>query len=275
MDSAAANLVAVGAGRTSENPDADYACCSRSDNHSPTETRQGIVFMNNKLPVPSSSTEAPPANHHAEWTERHTKRGHVIAMTSDSYYECDCGSTFWKGKPVAAPVVPPAHQLFIDLDGVLADFDAYYEQQFGVKLDRGLPNDPSGMWDNITGHGSFYASLPLMPDALELWEGAKRLHPNPIILTGCPYSVPDVERHKREWVARHIAADAMVITCKSKDKRLHGKPGDVLVDDWHKYRPLWEEMGGVFVLHTSAADSLAKVSKLLRAASVATDPADK
>lgn len=159
-------------------------------------------------------------------------------------------------------------QLFIDLDGVLADFDRFYEQQFGVKLDRNA-KDPPGMWDHIERHGSFYADLPMMPDARELWEGAKRLHPHPIILTGVPHSITDVERHKREWVARHIDPSATVVCCASKDKRLHGKPGDILVDDWHRYRALWEEMGGVFILHTSAKDSLSRVSALLAPAPLA------
>ena len=91
-------------------------------------------------------------------------------------------------------------QLFIDLDGVLSDFDGYYEQCFGERPDRSRPSDPPGVWDNISGHGLFYASLPLMPDAFDLWRGARRCHPEPIILTGVPYSVQNAENHKRAWV---------------------------------------------------------------------------
>lgn len=146
-------------------------------------------------------------------------------------------------------------QLFIDLDGVLADFDGYYATCFGERPDRAKV-DPPGFWENISGHGLFYASLPPMPDALELWRGARAFHPEPIILTGVPWSVEQAENHKRAWVREHIDPKAVVICCASKDKRLHGKPGDVLVDDWDRYRPLWETMGGAFVLHTSARTSL-------------------
>jgi len=150
--------------------------------------------------------------------------------------------------------------LFIDLDGVLADFDTEYERAFGIQVPRrlGIP-DPPDFWDRIIGHGYFYASLPMMPDAQELWDGAKRFHPTPIILTGVPWSVPNAENHKRAWVREHIDPNAVVICCASKDKRLHGKPGDVLVDDWEKYRALWETMGGVFVFHTNAKDSLSEL----------------
>lgn len=157
--------------------------------------------------------------------------------------------------------VPETRQLFIDLDGVLADFDGFYETEFGFRPDRGKP-EPPAFWKNIERHGRFFLDMPMMSDAMELWEGAKRLHPNPIILTGLPL-MSEVEDHKRRWVRQHIAFDAPVICCRSKDKRNHGKAGDILVDDWFKYRPLWEDMGGVFILHTSAAESLTMIAAWL------------
>lgn len=151
-------------------------------------------------------------------------------------------------------------QLFIDMDGVVADFDAFYLEKFGVRLDRDSDVDPPGMWDNIKSIGTFYLDLPPMKDCHELWRGAKLLHPKPVFITGVPYSVMDAEAHKREWLKRHIGEDAEIVCCRSRDKRLHGKPGDILIDDWFKYRHLWEEMGGVFILHSSAADSLTKAA---------------
>ena len=88
------------------------------------------------------------------------------------------------------------------------------------------------------------------------------MHPKPIILTGIARK-PGCAEEKREWVAKYIDPGAEVITCWSKDKRNHGKPGDILVDDWHKYRDLWEEMGGIFLLHTSAKDSLERLGEIL------------
>lgn len=151
-------------------------------------------------------------------------------------------------------------RLFIDLDGVLADFDAHYDALFGARLQRGT--DPPGFWDNIRGHGSFFADLPLMPDARALWEGLADL--GPVVLTGCPPEVPDAALQKRAWCRRHLGPGVVAVTCRSEEKRLHGRPGDVLVDDWVKYRHLWEGMGGVFVLHTSAAASVAEVRRVWR-----------
>jgi 5'(3')-deoxyribonucleotidase len=156
-------------------------------------------------------------------------------------------------------------QLFIDLDGVLADMLGYYAEQFNERLDRNDVVDPPNLWENICRSGTFFRDLPLLHDARELWDGAKRLHPKPIILSGIPRKTtyPHAEQQKREWVAQHIERDATVICCESRHKRLYGKPGDVLVDDWHKYRDAWEEMGGIFILHTSAASSLTRIEEVL------------
>lgn len=159
-------------------------------------------------------------------------------------------------------------QPFIDLDGVLADFDGYFETVFGYRNDKDnpalhTPEAQKDFWAKLASKPTFYADLPVMPDALELWEGMKELHPNPIILTGIPKSIHDVSEQKRQWVARHIDPSAQVITCFSAHKRHHAKPGDLLIDDWIKYRHLWEEMGGIFILHTSAATSLKEAARHL------------
>ena len=152
-------------------------------------------------------------------------------------------------------------QLFIDLDGVLADFDGHYEKCFGVRPNQDSYEPPS-FWDDIRRHGSFYRTEPLMKDAMDLWWGAQKLHPKPIILTGIPYSIPDVKQQKQEWCWEHLGYDVQVICCRSRDKWKHGKPGDILVDDRLKYSKSWIDMGGVFIHHTSAKSSLAALTSL-------------
>jgi hypothetical protein len=154
-----------------------------------------------------------------------------------------------------------SRQVFLDLDGVLADFDSFYAQHFGVQINRNMPEDPPGLWENIRSHGTFYRDLPILPDALDLWHGVKHL--NPTILTGVPYhQVPTAAVQKRTWVRWHFGVEVPIICCRSRDKWTYGQPGDVLVDDWVRYRHLWEEMGGVFVLHTSTAATLERLKVL-------------
>jgi hypothetical protein len=158
--------------------------------------------------------------------------------------------------------------LFLDLDGVLADMDGFYQHLFGTRPEREqhlAPHEIEAMWAPVQRYpGRFFFDMPLTVDALVLWNGARRLHPAPAILTGVPRAttIPSAEADKRAWVAKYLGADVPVFTCRAKDKRLHGKPGDVLVDDWPRFQRRWERMGGIFVLHTSAADSLARLAEL-------------
>ncbi len=48
----------------------------------------------------------------------------------------------------------------------------------------------------------------------------------------------------------------------ARDKRLHMTTGDILVDDTLKHRHLWEDAGGIFIHHTSAAETLAELTTL-------------
>lgn len=153
-------------------------------------------------------------------------------------------------------------RVFVDLDGVLADFDGGYERAFGVKPPRALgQEEPADFWPRLAAYqdGHFYADLSILPGAIALWEGVKLVDPNPTVLTGIPHSMPHAAADKTQWVQSWLAdgpAAIPVICCASKDKRLHGQPGDVLIDDWAKYRALWCEMGGTFLLHTSVKQTL-------------------
>lgn len=156
-------------------------------------------------------------------------------------------------------------QLFLDLDGVLADFNGHYFDQFGITVDRESDvANPDGMFDRIEAHGTFFRDIPPFHDAQMMWMQACILHPNPIILTGVAHSVTNCEKDKREWVAEYITPKAQVICCESAKKAEFGRPGDVLIDDWHKYRPVWEKMGGIFILHRDRADSIKQAWGLFR-----------
>lgn len=142
-----------------------------------------------------------------------------------------------------------AKQLYLDCDGVLADFNAgafavldmparEFQDRFGLRR----------FWRELAGTPDFYFSLPLMADAMELFEAVRHL--DPIILTGLPLGDWAADQKVR-WAAQHFPG-TRIITTMARDKRDHAKDGDVLVDDLLKHRHLWEEVGGVFVHHTSA-----------------------
>ena len=150
-------------------------------------------------------------------------------------------------------------QLFLDCDGVLADFDRGAEALLGLRP-RAFQqrHGPGPMWARLARAPDFYGTLPLMPDAMRLFDAVRHL--DPVILTGLPrgnWAAPQ----KIRWAAEHFPG-TRIITCMAVDKRDHSRPGDILVDDTLKHRHLWEAAGGIFIHHRSAEESLAALAAL-------------
>lgn len=151
-------------------------------------------------------------------------------------------------------------RIFLDCDGVLADFDTLAEQVCGFTppRDSRIPDIDNEMWRHIEATPDFFGRLPLMPDALELVAGVSHLRPS--ILTGCPANRPWVREQKARWTVAHFP-DLPVTMCRSKEKANFCSPGDVLIDDWTKYRDLWRAAGGIFIHHTDAKSSLLELRR--------------
>lgn len=149
-------------------------------------------------------------------------------------------------------------RLYLDMDGVLADFDQGYQNEFGLKASKEFD---SVDWALVRGRPGFYANLPPMPDLEDLWSFTEPLRP--VVLTGVPDSVQGVYDQKRAWVLKHLGPGVPVIGCRSRDKSLHMQPGDIIIDDWEKYSHLWKARGGVWITHRSAAESLQALAQWL------------
>ncbi|PGH53877.1 hypothetical protein CRT60_28990 [Azospirillum palustre] len=150
-------------------------------------------------------------------------------------------------------MAPP---LFLDLDGVLADFDRGVVAVTGKRPEQLAMKE---MWRALSRHADFFGTLEFMHDAQELWSFCAPHRPT--ILTGLPLGSWAPEQ-KTRWVARMLGADVPVITCMARDKARYATPDAILVDDRDKAREPWEAAGGRFILHRTAADSIAELAKL-------------
>ena len=155
----------------------------------------------------------------------------------------------------------PAGQprLFLDCDGVLADFDAGARELLGMspaqfEARHGLRE----FWRRIAKAPNFYGTLPQMADAQRLFDAVRHLQPT--ILTGLPlgnWAAPQ----KVKWAATHFPG-VPIVTCMARDKHKHMQPGDVLVDDRANHRSAYEAEGVVFIHHKNAEDSLSLLAKI-------------
>ena len=152
---------------------------------------------------------------------------------------------------------PP--RLFLDADGVLADFDLGVRRLLGMRPKEFIAKHGRGtFWKRLARARNFYGSLPEMPDARLLFDAVKHLQPT--ILTGLPMG-NWAAAQKVEWAAEHFPG-LPIITCMARDKHKHMHPGDVLVDDREKHRQAYEAAGVVFIHHRKAEDSLRQLAKI-------------
>lgn len=154
--------------------------------------------------------------------------------------------------------------IFLDLDGVMADFETYFEQYFGIRHDS---VDDNKMWEMIHNHGHFFRNLPPMAGAVEFYEVLKAYGRNVMILTGCPRKNYDIAAtQKKEWVAEHLDPDVHVLPViggKNKHLFLHRK-NDILIDDFEKNILPWQKAGGIGIIHTSFEKTKTELAAYLK-----------
>jgi len=151
--------------------------------------------------------------------------------------------------------------VYLDLDGVMADFEGHYLEIFGHKHDSVTD---AIMWHNINQYHEFFLNLPPLSDALDFFKSIE--HMNPIILTACPksnYNVAAIQ--KREWVRKQLSKTCWVLPVlggKNKSLFMHEK-NDILIDDFEDNIKYWNLAGGIGILHREFESTYDKLMKIL------------
>jgi nicotinic acid mononucleotide adenylyltransferase len=164
----------------------------------------------------------------------------------------------------AKPVV------YIDMDGVLADFFGGVEKMYGVEHWKQLTNDKTKdlkkeVIDRITGT-DFFATLPKFSSADALIDMVKKFTGGKFSINTSPLrgDHENSAKYKKLWISNNIEQpNDIVVTGRkesyAKDKGT-GAP-NILIDD----RPIniqkWQAAGGYGILYQANRDSLEKIKK--------------
>ncbi|WP_156330357.1 5' nucleotidase, NT5C type [Bosea vaviloviae] len=142
-------------------------------------------------------------------------------------------------------------RLYLDLDGVMADFDAHFPAVFGLDH-RSMADD--AMWATINAHPSYFRDMPPCPGAVEFFR--EIAHLEPIVLTACPRTnYANAATQKRAWVYEHLGWHVTVLPVMgghNKPLFMHAR-GDILIDDFEKNTRAWDAAGGMSILHRDFA----------------------
>lgn len=155
-----------------------------------------------------------------------------------------------------------APRMYLDLDGVMADFDLAFYSLF-----RKDPHDVDDkeLWRLINTVPTFFRDLPLMTGALEFWKWAQPLF-RISILTACPRSnYQEAARQKIAWCRQHLGNDVTILPVmggKNKVLFMHSA-GDILIDDFEKNILPWREHGGVGIIHRNFPETKEQLHKVM------------
>ena len=160
--------------------------------------------------------------------------------------------------------------VYLDMDGVLADFFGGVEKMYGVEHWKQLTNDKTKdlkkeVIDRITG-SNFFATLPKFSTADALIDMVKKFTGGKFSINTSPLRGDNENsaKHKKTWISNNIAKpDDIVVTGRKESYAVDKGTGtpNILIDD----RPIniqrWQGRGGYGILYQANRDSLDKVKK--------------
>ena len=163
--------------------------------------------------------------------------------------------------------------VYVDMDGVLADFFGGVEKLYGVEHWKELTSnkDEGGLKqeviNRITGT-DFFATLTEFPTSDQLIAMVKKF-------TGGTFSIltsplrgdhENSTKYKKLWINQHIANPEQVIVTGRKEAyakdKASGTP-NILIDDRPTNIERWQNAGGYGILYQANRDQLTKVQQAL------------
>lgn len=153
-------------------------------------------------------------------------------------------------------------KLFLDSDGVLADFD---KKAIEILGGRRISEVPKGhLWASIERHDRevepFFESLELMPDAERLVTFSRENFEHVAVLTATGYTPKNGGEQKIRWYAKHFPDLQAIVVAKSPDKAAYATPDCILVDDRAKSIDPWVAAGGIGILHVSIEKTIEELA---------------
>ena len=156
-------------------------------------------------------------------------------------------------------------QIFIDMDGVLADFESGLTKALGYKVDlKGKKDVYAEHKRKLTAQRLFRTLKPL-PDAWKLVDYAINSGIHTEVLTAAgTVNRTLVIRDKIDWIREHIHPNWILIpTFKGSQKAAFAHKKAVLIDDRQRNIDCWVEAGGIGIHHKTADDTIEQLDYII------------
>ena len=156
-------------------------------------------------------------------------------------------------------------EVYVDMDGVIADFFTEYAKLAGIESGnyRDIPPAKTDPTLNKMVGTDFFARLPKIPSADQLISMVVKLYGHYHICSSpLRGDFENSEKWKRVWIEKHLnpqPKDIIITPNKAKyAKQADGTP-NILIDDRGSNISAWEQAGGIGIKYQADEDSLQKV----------------
>ena len=153
--------------------------------------------------------------------------------------------------PVKTPI------LYVDMDGVLADFYGPFDRMAGVDSWKDASKDTvSAVLRQITKQDDFWINLKVLPDVPQLMSAVKTLFGGDYkLLSKAIAGDPHAVKQKKQWAQQNLnpQPNQIIIMPATADKGQYAKQADgtpnILIDDFGVNIKKWQSAGGVGIQH--------------------------
>ena len=150
------------------------------------------------------------------------------------------------------------YTVYCDMDGVIVDFEAAYTQLTGENPTT-TSKKGDDFWTPVDKAGAgFWIRMKWMPDGKALWNYISKYQP---ILLSAPSRQESSRIGKRVWVKRNLPGVKLLLR-QAERKQDFANPTSILIDDREDNIERWRKAGGIGIVHTSAADTIAQLKEL-------------
>ena len=152
------------------------------------------------------------------------------------------------------------YKIFLDMDGVLVDFDQQFQDLTGMMpREFEAKHGSKGFWEAIETAGvGFWRGMKWMPGGEALYNRASQFDH---MLLSSPSRSETSKIGKRLW-RRDKTPNNKLTLARSYNKRKFAAPNHILIDDREDNVQQWKDAGGIGILYKSAEQVNKELDKL-------------
>jgi len=150
--------------------------------------------------------------------------------------------------------------IYLDMDGVIVDFDKRFESLFGMpprEFENNFGKDK--FWEKVDAKGvGFWRGMDWMPGGQKLYNRVAQ-HKHALLSSPSRSSTSKIGKHM--W-KRDNTPNTKLILAQSFNKKNYADKSNILIDDRADNIQQWKDAGGIGILYQSAEQVMKELDKL-------------